>query len=115
MEKANKEFDDVIRKIYHEEATRKLMFSKSNRPEESTPQPKVKLSPSKARILNMPLPILIEHFSMIALKISTLSSAQRKLVQGRVKFNLSKGKILQTDLDSSLNFLKQIGDVNTTK
>lgn len=69
---------------------------------------RLKLAPSKARIMNMSIPILIEHYSLVKLKISKLSSAQRKMVENRVEYHLNKGNISQEELDISLNNLKQI-------
>lgn len=70
---------------------------------------KIKLSPSKARILNMPIPVLIEQYALVHLKKSTtLSSTQRQMVENRVKFNLEKGKILQSDLDASIENIRKM-------
>lgn len=69
---------------------------------------RLKLAPSKARIMNMSIPILIEHYSLVKLKISKLSSAQRKMVENRVEYHLNRGNISQEELDISLNNLKQI-------
>ena len=70
---------------------------------------KIKLSPSKARIMNMSIPVLIEQYALVYLKKSTtLSSTQRQMVENRVKFNLKKGRILQSDLDASIENIRKM-------
>lgn len=66
----------------------------------------IKIPPSKARILQMAIPILIGHYNLIRLKQSTLSSTQRRLVAKRIEFNVAKGKILQAQIDDFYEVLK---------
>ena len=67
----------------------------------------IKMAPSKVRILSMTYPVLIEHYSLIQLKQSSLPSTQRKRVKERIEFLLHKGKITQEQLNKSLNNLIQ--------
>lgn len=68
----------------------------------------IKMAPSKARILNMDIPILIEHYSIIKLGKSNLPSTQRKRVQNRIEYLLNKNKITQEEINISMNKLNQI-------
>lgn len=61
----------------------------------------IKLAPSKTRILKMPLELLIDHYTLIQLKKSSLPSAQRAMVNNRIKFSLEKGRMNQMDLELS--------------
>ena len=69
---------------------------------------KIKLAPSKARILKMPIPILIEHYALIQLKKSSLSSSQRAYVENRINFQIEKGNIFPEELEASINNLKHL-------
>lgn len=54
----------------------------------------------------MTIPVLIGHYNLIRLKKSSLSSTQRALVIKRIEFNVSKGKILQAQIDDFYEVLK---------
>jgi len=81
---------------------RKAIESQEVKPEE---RQSIKIAPSKARILNMSFPILLENNAMIHAKQSSLSSSQRTYVKNRVAFLLNKKKISQEEIDTSINFI----------
>ena len=70
------------------------------------------LAPSIQRILAMPTELLIEHFCIIQLKASTLSSTQRKRVQARVKYLVDNNKVSQEEVE---NAFKQVTKMITNE
>tara|TARA_R110000796_G_scaffold63909_3_gene147832 strand:- start:3663 stop:3995 length:333 start_codon:yes stop_codon:yes gene_type:complete len=75
---------------------------------ESVPGGSIKLPPSKARILNMSYPILLENYALIKIKASSLSSSQRSMVLTRVAFLLTKGKLTVDEINSSMDFINNL-------
>tara|TARA_R110002050_G_scaffold319_4_gene2028 strand:- start:860 stop:1156 length:297 start_codon:yes stop_codon:yes gene_type:complete len=65
----------------------------------------LKIPPSKKAILQMPYHILIKHNALIFHKGSSLSSAQRKMVQDRVTYCVSKGLVKIEDVAREVNLL----------
>lgn len=63
------------------------------------------ISPSKKEILRMPYNILVKHNALIVHKGSSLSSAQRKMVQERISYCLKKGLIKIEDVAREVNLL----------
>lgn len=87
-------------------------MKKNNRKNTSQDQ-KLKLSPSKARILNMSYPVLVEHYALVEHKKSKLSAAQRQYVKNRVKYLQDKGTISQAEIDLSMTFINNLIDANS--
>tara|TARA_R110000850_G_scaffold25850_2_gene74454 strand:- start:75 stop:380 length:306 start_codon:yes stop_codon:yes gene_type:complete len=68
----------------------------------------IKIAPSKARVLNMTYPILLENHAMIIAKASSLSATQRQYVINRIAFLLKKNKITQEEIDASIAFINNL-------
>ena len=65
----------------------------------------LRIAPSKQQILQMPHNILLKHNAIIFHKGSSLSSAQRTMVQDRVSYGISKGLIKMEDVTKEINIL----------
>ena len=69
---------------------------------------RLKIAPSKARILNMSYPILIEHYALVQHKRSSLSAIQRKYVENRVKYLQDKSIISQAEIDLAMIHIENL-------
>ena len=61
--------------------------------DEQMMQKALRIAPSKREILRMPKEYLLQHNALIFHKASSLSSAQRRMVQERVAYGLNKNTI----------------------
>lgn len=68
----------------------------------------IRIAPSKRVVLQMPKNILLKHNALIFHKASSLSSSQRKMVQDRVAYGLSKGTIKPEDVAKEINQLNAL-------
>lgn len=68
----------------------------------------VKIAPSKRDILELPKDLLLKHNALIFHKGSSLSAAQRKLVQGRVAYGIKRGTITTEEMAKEINKLNAL-------
>jgi len=68
----------------------------------------LRIPPSKKAIFQMPYNILVKHNALILHKGSSLSSAQRKMVQDRVAYCVKKGLIKMEDVTAEVNLLTRM-------
>ena len=72
-----------------------------------------KVTPSMSRILDMPIPYLLEHYGLVTLKLSSFSSIQRKRILARVDYLVEIGDVKPEELESVINNLKIKFNVTT--
>jgi len=65
----------------------------------------VRIAPSKRAILQMPKDILLKHHALVVHKISSFSSTQRRLIQERVAYGVSKERIKPEEVAKEVNNL----------
>ena len=65
----------------------------------------VRVAPSKRSIIQMPKDILLKHNALVVHKISSFSSTQRRLIQQRVAYGVSKGRIKPEEVAEEVNNL----------
>lgn len=68
----------------------------------------IKLAPSVVRILSMSVPILMEHYALVKLKTSKLSSMQRRRVEARLDRMIEKKPELQEEVNRRIEILKEL-------
>ena len=68
----------------------------------------LRIAPSKRAILQMPKDILLQHNALIFHKGSSLSSSQRKIVQERITYGLSRGVIKPEEVAEHINKLNAL-------
>ena len=68
----------------------------------------LKLPPSVVRILSMSVPILMEHYALVKLKTSKLSSTQRKRVEARFDKMIERKPELQEEVNERIKQLKEL-------
>lgn len=66
------------------------------------------IAPSKRRILDLNDKLLLDNYALIAHKASSLSSAQRKLVQVRVHYGVAQKRIKIEDVAEAVNEISKI-------
>lgn len=69
---------------------------------------KIRIAPSKRTIFQMPKDILLKHNALVFHKASSLSSTQRKLVQERVAYGLSRDVIKPEEVAMEINKLNAL-------
>ena len=69
---------------------------------------RMRVSPSKMRILNMEKEMLIKNYALIMHKSSSLSSMQRKLVQSRVNYLVKEGHIEMERVTEEVNRISNL-------
>ena len=75
----------------------------------------LRIAPSKRQILQLPKDLLLKHNALIFHKASSLSAAQRKLVQGRVAYGINKGTIKTEEVAKEINKLNALVRGELTK
>ena len=68
---------------------------------------KLKLTPSTRRIYRLTKEHLLTHYSLIANKASSLSSAQRNVVEIRVGYMLQKGLLTELEIQEYITKLNE--------
>jgi len=71
-------------------------------------QKALRIAPSKKEILRMPKEYLLQHNALIFHKASSLSSAQRRMVQERVAYGLNKNTITTEEVALAINKLNAL-------
>ena len=66
------------------------------------------MTPSQARIFNMDYDILLKHYVLIMMKVSSLPSDQRRLVNNRVEYLVNNDTLKQEDLERAINEINSI-------
>lgn len=68
----------------------------------------LRIAPSKRAIFNLPKFLLLKHNALIFHKASSLSSAQRKLIQNRIGYGIEKGVIKPEEVAKEINLLNRM-------
>ncbi len=75
----------------------------------------LRLAPSKRAIFSLTKDLLLKHNALIFHKGSSLSSAQRKLVQERVSYGLKNETITPDEVAKEINILNRLIQSELTK
>ena len=75
----------------------------------------LRLAPSKRAIYNLTKDLLLKHNALIFHKGSSLSSAQRKMVQERISYGINAGKIQPDEVAKEINILNRLIQSELTK
>lgn len=65
----------------------------------------VRLGPTTRRIMHLSEEHLLKHYALVLNKASSLSSAQRKVVEYRIGYGLDKGTITKEKIEQALQDL----------
>jgi|TARA_R110000737_G_scaffold136399_3_gene167285 hypothetical protein len=68
----------------------------------------IKIPPSERDILNLSNDLLVKHNALIFHKGSSLSSAQRSMVQNRIAYGLNRGTIQPEEVAKEINKLNAL-------
>jgi len=65
----------------------------------------MRIPPSKKRVFEMTDELLLKNYALIAHRASSLSSAQRKMVEARIAYGIREGRIKMEDVTAQVNEL----------
>tara|TARA_R110000822_G_scaffold227017_2_gene359711 strand:+ start:8228 stop:8551 length:324 start_codon:yes stop_codon:yes gene_type:complete len=72
---------------------------------EETSRQVMNISPSRRRILEMNDDMLLKNYALIVHRASSLSSAQRKMIEARIAYAIKKGRLDMNAVAAQVNDL----------